>query len=1167
MHILATTSSSLDDLIEPVDLNQSPADVVVLSFSGSDLNGILAGWGAAERAEQDAAETGDQPAPLCPAGHLPHKGGDPLDAPTLPRTQPSRWPSASHSPISPPVGEMPGRAEGGTASVNVPALALTNLSDLRHPMSIDLWLEKTAAHAKVILVRILGGYDRWAYGADEISRLARKNNIALAMLPGECSMRDDRLAAASTVSEDTLSALLGCFREGGPDNMRLLARRLAMLARGSNDALPPASVMPKAGFYRPGQGIVPAETLLAGFAADSPCLPILFYRSMLLANDAAPIDALFEALVSRGFAPLPIFVGSLKDAEAVTFVEQAIADFAPAAILTTTAFASGTDERGETIFDRSGLPVFQIVVATTRRDGWTEGRRGLNPADLAMHVVLPELDGRILAGAISFKAGDNSAHLTNEPEQDRVEQVANRITAFLTMRQAARPDRKVVILMPDYPSAPGRTGYAVGLDVPQSVLSMLHVFSMAGYSVSNIPETPRILLDGLAEKSATFPLADYRTITAAEAAWGDPSEDEDLQDGAYRFRAKTFGNVTVALAPDRGRNADRRADYHSPDLPPRHALLAFGQWMRETLGAHAIVHVGAHGTLEWLPGKTVALSKECFPELVTGSLPVVYPFIVSNPGEAAVAKRRISAVTIGHLPPVLAGAGLSDEQKKLELLVDEYAQADGLDRRRRDRLAKLIVETARDTALANEAGVSRDDDPDTALARIDAFLCDLKDFAIKDGQHVFGGVAEGDDDPLRIASADAETNALIDALDGKHVRPGPSGAPARGRRDVMPTGRNLYASDPRTLPTPTAFELGKRAADEILRRYLQDHGDWPKSLVFDLWGSASLRSGGEEVAQVLALMGARPVQDAATGRVTGIEVLTPAKLGRPRVDVSLRISGLFRDMFPSLIALLDAAMRAIAAREEAPGDNPLAEVAEKSGTMPPRIFGSAPGTYGSGIEEKLADGGWNEREELGRLYLDATSHAFGGPEGEAQAVPGLFAEQVASADLLVHTGDDPGRDLLDGSADVAFIGGFSAAVAALGGKADVIALDTTDPQKPKARSISEAVTRIVRARAVNPRFIAGQMRHGPRGAAELVETVDRLIGFAETTHAVPQSLIDATYDAYLGDETVRDFLLSQNPEGARYMGERFRSALNRGLWHPRRNSVDAELGMLAREVA
>lgn len=1094
MHILATTSSSLDDLIEPVDLNQSPADVVVLSFSGSDLNGISAAWGQGQ-----------------------------------------------------------------------PTLRLTNLADLRHPMSVDLWIEKTAAHAKVILVRILGGYDRWSYGVEEISRLARFKKTALALLPGECSIRDERLAAASTVSEEVLAGFLACFREGGPGNMRLLAKRLAALANDEQEVLPQAAPMSKMGYYRPGSGIVGVDDLLADFSPDALRLPVLFYRSILFANDTAPIDALFEALLERGFAPIPIFVSGLKDVEAINFVEQAIADLEPAAIIATTAFASGASDSGETIFDRTGVPVFQVVIATTRREGWAESRRGLNPADLAMHVVLPELDGRILAGAISFKAGSDSANLLSRPEPDRVEQVAERIAAFLRLKSTPRSARKIVILMPDYPSAPGRTGYAVGLDVPQSVLSMLRELSIAGYSIPDIPVTARDLLDLLNREAGSYPLSAYHPAPGAETAWGPP--DAELGDGAFRFRAATFGNITVALAPDRGRNADRRADYHDPDLPPRHALVAFGQWMRETLGAHAIVHVGAHGTLEWLPGKTVALSKDCFPEIVTGGLPVIYPFIVSNPGEAAVAKRRISAVTIGHLPPVLTDAGLSDEQKRLELLVDEYAQADGLDRRRRDRLAKLIVETARDTGLASEAGVSGDDDPDTALTRIDAFLCDLKDFTIKDGQHVFGEVAEDDNDPLRILSAETERQALIDALDGKHIRPGPSGAPARGRRDVMPTGRNLFASDPRTLPTPTAFELGKRAADEILRRYLQDHGDWPKSLVFDLWGSASLRSGGEEVAQALALMGAKPVQDTATGRVTGIDVLPPAALGRPRIDVTLRISGLFRDMFPALIALLDAAMRAIAAREEAPGDNPLAEEARRLGHVPPRIFGSAPGTYGSGIEEKLADGTWNEREELGHLYLDATSHAFGGAEGEASAVPGRFAERVGSADLLVHTGDDPGRDLLDGSADVAFIGGFSAAVAALGGKADVIALDTTDPQKPKARSLSEAVTRVVRARAVNPRFIAGQMRHGPRGAAELVETVDRLIGFAETTRAIPQSLIDATYDAYLGDEAVRDFLLSQNPEGVRYMGERFRSALRRGFWHPRRNAIDAELEMLTRRSA
>lgn len=993
-------------------------------------------------------------------------------------------------------------------------------------------------------------------------------------MPGECSERDEKLEAASTVDKPMLASVLSFFREGGRENMGRLAAGLSVLAGGGEWPDIKADPLPKAGFYRPDLGVVGQDEACAGFPAGASVLPILFYRSMLLAEDAAPVDALFQALSARGFAPLPIFVSGLKDGEAIRFLETVLPALQPAAIIAATAFASHTDDRGETLFDRLGVPVFQAVMATTRRVGWVENARGLNPSDLAMHVVLPELDGRILTGAISFKQArtDGGVSLVNVPEADRIEQVANRIAAFLRLKSAPPRDRRIVILMPDYPgAAPGRTGYAVGLDVPQSVLEMLRDLAEAGYAVEDIPETARALLDRIESQEATVDLSTYRdffaglTETASSsmnATWGAAEQDDAFADGAFHFRVARFGQVFVALAPDRGRNEDRRVDYHDPALPPRHALVAFGAWMQSVVATHAIVHVGAHGTLEWLPGKTVALSRDCFPEIVTGPLPVVYPFIVSNPGEAAVAKRRIAAVTIGHVPPVLVNAGLSPEQLALEQLVDEYAQADGLDRRRRDRLAKLIVEKALETGLAAEAGVGAKDDADAALSRIDAFLCDLKDFAIKDGQHVFGRSPEGEADPLRLQSAKAEKAALLAALDGRHIAPGPSGAPARGRLDVLPTGRNLYAADPRTMPTPTAFDLGRMAGEEVLRHHLQSHGDWPKHLVFDLWGSASLRNGGEDVAQALHLMGARPIHDPATGRVTGIEVLPPASLGRPRVDVTFRISGLFRDMFPALIALLDAAAKAVARRDEAPGDNPLAEEAAALGHIPARIFGSAPGTYGAGIEEKLASGTWDEREELGQAYLDAANHAFGGADGLEIFEDAGFTELVRRADLLVHTGDDPGRDLLDGSSDVAFIGGFSAAKAVLGGIADIVALDTTDPARPRARSMTQALTRVVRARAVNPRFIAGQMRHGPRGAAEFAETVDRLVGFAETTHVVSSSLIEALYDAYFGNEEVRDFILRENPKAAEVMAARFLSARRRGLWHSRRNAVDAELEML-----
>ncbi|MCY1665535.1 cobaltochelatase subunit CobN [Rhizobium sp. SL86] len=1109
MHILATTSSSLDDLIEPVDLNQKPGDVVVLSFTDSDLNGIAGAWGRLQS-----------------------------------------------NPLS---------------------LRLAQLSDLRHPMSVDLWLDKVARHARLILVRVLGGYDRWRYGVDELARLARQHNIPLYLLPGECSERDERLEAASTVDFHEIQAVLALFRAGGPDNLDRLVGRLCTRLRGEQDIpLPAALDVPKLGFYRPEAGIVSLDEALKARGEKS-LLPLLFYRSMLLASDIAPIDTLTRALEERGHGVLPVFVPGLKEAAVLSELRDTLAPLQPVALIATTAFASNADLDGETLFDALGVPVFQAVIATTKRQAWAESRRGLGPSDLAMHVVLPELDGRILAGTLSFKAERETAAesgftgFANRPEPDRVEATAERIAKHLHLYATPKVARRLAILMPDYPGADGRTGYAVGLDVPESVLQMLRDLKSEGYQVSDIPDTAAELMDRLLRRTETMSVTDYEAAlqTLPDEAkkgivstWGDPLADEGQQGGVFSFRAVRFGNVTVALAPDRGREADRRTDYHDPARPPRHALVAFGAFLQQKLRSQAIIHVGAHGTLEWLPGKTVALSKDCFPEIVTGNLPVIYPFIVSNPGEAAVAKRRIAALTIGHLPPVLVSAGLSPAQQRLELLVDEYAQADGLDRRRRDRLAKLIVETAEDTGLASEVGISRDEDPDAALARIDAFLCDLKDFAIKDGQHVFGRSDAGEEDPLRLQSAEAERAALFAALDGHHIRPGPSGAPARGRLDVLPTGRNLYASDPRTMPTPTAFELGKLAADEVIRRYMQDHGDWPKSLVIDLWGSATLRSGGEEVAQGLALMGARPVQDAATGRVTGIEVLAPAQLGRPRVDVTFRISGLFRDMFPSLIALLDAATRSIAAREEADGDNPLAETARSEGSVPARIFGSAPGTYGAGIEEKLSSGDWQARDELGRAYLSMTSHAFGGADGEGYEAGEAFAERIRAADLLVHTGDDPGRDLLDGSGDVAFIGGFAAALAALGGKADLIALDTTDPQKPRARSVTEAVTRVVRARAINPRFISGQMRHGPRGAAEFAETVDRLVGFAETTNAVPHSLIEAVFDAYVADERVRDFVLEQNPEAARAIAERLMSARRRGLWQPRRNSVDRDLELL-----
>jgi cobaltochelatase CobN len=1130
MHLLTTSSTGLDEIVEAIDLGQPPGDIAVLSFADSDLAGLAAAW----EAERNM----------------------------------------------------------------LPSVRLAHLRDLRHPMSVDLWIERVGAHAKVVLVRLLGGLDWWKYGIERLSGVARQRSIALAVLPGE-DRDDPRLAEASTLPVDELHALLRYFREGGPDNLRALLRRLAHHAGRAVDLREPEAV-PRLAGYLPGQGAVALDRLVAALAPGQPVVPVVFYRATLLAGDTAPINALCAALAARGLAAAPLMVTSLKDSDAAVFLGAAFGQLRPALIATMTAFAAGGGAE-PTPLDGPGVPVLQIVSATTKRAAWRDSPRGLGTADLAMHVVLPELDGRVLAGVVAFKDPLPPRRelaftaLSSRPEPDRIAMAAERIAALVRLARLPRSERRVAFLLPDYPGMKGRAGYAVGLDVPASVLAALEDLAAAGYAVTGTPDTPRDLLAALAPGADdTFLTAeDYAQLLGGvprEAtekifqAWGEPKDDFDMRGGAFRFRARWFGNVLVALPPDRGRTTRRRADYHDPLLPPRHALVAFGLWLQHVVAADALVHMGAHGTLEWLPGKAVALSAQCFPEIVTGPMPVIYPFIASNPGEAAQAKRRIAGVTIGHLPPPLSAAGLSGDEHQLELLLDEYAQADGLDRRRRERLASAIVTTAQRTGLAREAGVGASAVPDEALRRIDAWLCDLKDLAIKDGQHIYGRAANGCDDAAWRASAQAERAALLAALDARRIAAGPAGSPARGRRDVLPTGRNLFTADPRTLPTPTAMKLGNLAAAEIVRAHLQSHGDMPRAVVIDLWGSATLRTGGEEIAQGLALLGCRPIWEHSTGRVTGVEVLPVAANGHPRVDVTWRISGLFRDLFPAQIALIDAAVQAVAAREEDDDENPLAamrraESAEghaknnvknnaknnaKNGVRLERIFGTAPGTYGAGIEDLLGrDVG---TDTIGMAYLDAASHVYSGAEGQGGAAPGAFAARVGSADMLVHVSDDPGRDLLEGAEDAAFVGGFAAAAKMLGRAADLVMLDMTDPQRPRARALSAALARIVRARAINPRFIAGQMRHGPRGAAELAETVDRLVNFAETTDAVGGELFDLLHAAYVDDPEVRAFLLRENPDAAAAIAERFAAAQRRGFWHPRRNDIDSTLAVLRGQV-
>lgn len=1093
MHVLATQLATLEEADAAVDLGQSPGEVVVLSFSDSDLSALAAAW----REEADV----------------------------------------------------------------LPTLRLASLKKLRHPMSVDLHVESVLAHAKLVIVRGLGGLDYWRYGFEHIGDAARERGILFAALPGD-DRPDPRLAAVSTIAADRLARLDAYFRAGGVDNLRQALRYGASLIGRDLDAAPPVAVGPLSTIGDP-----------ADDSADGrPRALVVFYRANLMSADIAPVTALMQALDAEGLAPRGIAVSSLKDPAVQAPLAALLAGRRPAIILNTTAFSALRDD-DTTVLDAADVPVLQVVLSGSAREAWAESGRGLAPADLAMNVVLPELDGRLLTRAISFKEEATAdprlefGSVRHEPVADRVDYVARLAAAWAKLGRTPRAERRLALVLSDYPARGGRTGYAVGLDTPRSVVEILKLLRAEGYDTGGRDWRAadiEALLAGDAEH-VDIPAAALPPNLQQEldATWGAPAT-------GFRLPLLRCGKVTVLLQPDRGTPADRKSGYHDMNVPPRHAYVAVYAWLRESERIDALVHLGTHGTLEWLPGKALALSQECWPEVVLGALPVIYPFIVNNPGEAVQAKRRLGAVTIGHLTPPLSAAGLHGALAEMEGIIEEYAAADGLDRRRLAHLEAEIVERAWSSGLAAECGLGKDEPNRQAIAKLDAQLCDIKELSIREGLHVFGtlpdetriaalAAATGGEAPIR-ASAARERAALIAALDGRRVAPGPAGAPTRGRADVLPTGRNLTSIDPRAIPTRTAHAIGTRAAAEVVRRYLQDHGEPPRALMIDLWASASLRTGGDDLAQALAYLGAAPTWDPASGRVTGIEVMPLATLDRPRIDVTLRISGLFRDIFETQIALFDMAVRRVAELDEPDEDNPLAAARRANGDLA-RVFGSAPGSYGAQAADMALDGNWRARADLGAVYLEAVTHAYGGAEPVRAAGDG-FRERVSETDLLVHPQDDRERDILDGDGVADFAGGFSAAAALLGNAPELYHLDTSRTEAPKARRLAEEVARVVRGRLTNPRWIEGMLGHGHRGVAEIAQSVDALYAFAATAEVVPGTLFDATHAALIADEAVLEAMAARNPAATAAIAARLRDALDRGLWVSRRNAVDRELARL-----
>ncbi|GGQ30937.1 cobaltochelatase subunit CobN [Streptosporangium pseudovulgare] len=1151
--------------------------------------------------------------------------------------------------------------------------------------------------ADLVVVRLLGGRRAWEEGLDAL--LAGPRPIVV--LGGE-QAPDAELMELSTVSGGVCAQAHSYLAHGGPANLAelhaFLTDTVLLTGRGFEPPLP-----------------TPAWGLLEREAASTtgPVVGVLYYRAHHMAGNTAFVESLCRAVEDTGGRALPVFCSSLRTAEPDLLETLRQADALVVTVLAAggsnpAAAGAGGDDGAWDVgaLARLDVPILQGLCLTSSRKAWEENDDGLSPLDAASQVAIPEFDGRVITVPFSFKEIDPDGLTVYVADPERAARVAGIAVRHGLLRRTPPAERRLVVMLSAYPTKHSRVGNAVGLDTPASTVRLLARLAEAGYdlgegfpgvaeqdgdalihaliaaggqdpdwlSEEQLAGNPiRIAAADYAEWYATLP-GDLRE--EMERHWGPPPGELFVHEGDIVLAALRAGNVVVMVQPPRGFGENPIAIYHDPDLPPSHHYLAAYRWLSSSFGAHAMVHVGKHGNLEWLPGKSAGMSASCGTDAAIGDLPLIYPFLVNDPGEGTQAKRRAHAVLVDHLVPPMARAETYGDIARLEQLLDEHASIAAMDPAKLPAVRAQIWTLIQAARLDHDLGLTdrpHDAEFDDFLLHVDGWLCEVKDAQIRDGLHVLGQAPEGparvdlvlamlrarqmwagartlpglrealglaedgsaalgevdrveavartlvetmeergwdpaataevagtvltsagvashgagsaDVGAVSVASADAgagdrvplvtrvldfaatevvprlsrttdEIDHVLHALDGGYVPAGPSGSPLRGLVNVLPTGRNFYSVDPRAVPSRLAWETGQAMADSLLERYRADHGEWPRSVGLSVWGTSAMRTAGDDVAEVLALLGVRPRWDEASRRVTGLEPVPPEELGRPRIDVTVRISGFFRDAFPHVVALLDDAVRLVAGLEEADEDNYVrAHVRaeshgdERRATL--RIFGSAPGAYGAGLLPLIDSRNWRDDADLAEVYAVWGGYAYGRDLDGVPARPDMESayRRIAVAAKNVDTRE---HDIADSDDYFQYHGGMIATVRALTGRAPAAYVgDSTRPDAVRTRTLSEETSRIFRARVVNPRWLAAMRRHGYKGAFELAATVDYLFGYDATTGVMADWMYDRLAETYVLDPENQAFMARSNPWALHGIAERLLEAAERGMWeHP-----------------
>ncbi|GAA2418683.1 cobaltochelatase subunit CobN [Streptomyces mauvecolor] len=1125
----------------------------------------------------------------------------------------------------------------------------------------------------LVVVRLLGGVRAWQDGLDQLTA----SGLPVVVLTGE-QAPDAQLMAASTVPVGIAAEAHAYLAHGGPANLDQLARFLSDTVLLTGHGFEPPAPAPSWG---------PLERTAR--TVEGPTVAVLYYRAHHMSGNTAFVDTLCGAIEDAGGRPLPLYVSSLRDPEPALIDELRAAD----AIVTTVLAAGGTkpatasaggDDESWDAGALSGLdvPILQALCLTGSRSAWEENDEGVSPLDAASQIAVPEFDGRLITVPFSFKEIDEDGLPAYVADTERAARVAGIAVRHARLRHIPAADKRLALVLSAYPTKHSRIGNAVGLDTPASAVALLRRLRAEGYDFGPEDEIPglvsgdgdeliRALIDAgghdqdwlteeqLAANPVRIPAADYKRWYATlpkelrenvEQHWGPPPGEMFLDrsrnpEGDIVLAALRRGNLLILIQPPRGFGENPIAIYHDPDLPPSHHYLAAYRWIAAStadggFGADAMIHLGKHGNLEWLPGKNAGLSAACGPDAALGDIPLVYPFLVNDPGEGTQAKRRVHATLIDHLVPPMARADSYGDIARLEQLLDEHAQIASMDPAKLPAIRAQIWTLIQAAKLDHDLGLEdrpEDEGFDEFIMHLDGWLCEIKDVQIRDGLHVLGNAPAGADrvnlvlailrarqiwggttalpglrealgldesaatrtdadeaeeqaralvqlmddagwdlaaipadQPQqvreilefaarevvpRLAATTAELDHTVHALGGGFVPAGPSGSPLRGLVNVLPTGRNFYSVDPKAVPSRLAWETGQALAESLANRYRTDNGDWPTSVGLSLWGTSAMRTAGDDVAEAMALLGVRPVWDDASRRVTGLEPIPLDELGRPRIDVTLRISGFFRDAFPHTIGLLDDAVRLAASLDEGADQNYVrahtqADLAEHGDERraTTRIFGSRPGTYGAGLLQLIDSRDWRTDADLAEVYTVWGGYAYG---RELDGRPARDEMETAYKRIAVAAKNTDTRehDIADSDDYFQYHGGMVATVRALRGTAPEAYIgDSTRPETVKTRTLVEETSRVFRARVVNPKWIEAMRRHGYKGAFELAATVDYLFGYDATTGVVADWMYDKLTETYVLDPANREFLQNANPWALHGIAERLLEAESRGMW-------------------